>query len=89
MTNFFTSLTRTYVPIIVGAFAAWLITVGIELDANSQAGLIVALTGLLQGVYYLVVRLLERKFPQLGVLLGSTQKPVYIEQTSATKTELK
>lgn len=81
MTNFFTSLVRTYVPIIVGAFAAWLITVGIELDANSQAGLIVALTGLLQGAYYLAVRLLERKFPQIGVLLGSTQKPVYVEKT--------
>lgn len=89
MTNFFTSLVRTYVPIIVGAFAAWLITVDIELDASSQAGLIVGLTGLLQGVYYLAVRLGERKFPWLGVLLGSTQKPVYIEQTPATKTELK
>lgn len=81
MSNFVTSLIRTYVPIIVGALVAWLITVGIELDANTQAGLIVGLTGILQGAYYLAVRLLERKFPQIGVLLGSTQKPVYVEPT--------
>lgn len=82
MQNFVTSLIRTYVPIIVGALVAWLVTVGVELDADTQAGLIVAMTGALQAVYYLVVRLLERKFPQLGVLLGSAQKPVYVESTS-------
>lgn len=79
MTNLFTSLIRTYVPIIVGAVVAYLATIGLELDADSQAGLIVALTGALQGAYYLVARLLERKFPAAGALLGSTQKPVYIE----------
>lgn len=89
MTNFVTSLIRTYTPIIVGALISWLATFQLVLDADAQAGLIVFLTAVLQGAYYLVVRLLERKFPQLGVLLGSTQKPVYVEQTPATKAELK
>lgn len=79
MTNFFTSLVRTYVPIIVGALVAWLATIGLAIDADTAAGLIIFLTGALQGLYYLIVRLLERKFPQIGVLLGSTQKPVYVQ----------
>lgn len=79
MTNFVQSLIRTWVPIAVGAVASYLITLGVELDADTQAGLVVAMTGILQAVYYLVVRLLEKKFPQVGALLGSTQKPVYVE----------
>ena len=79
MNSFITSLIRTYVPIIVGAIASYLITLGVELDAETQAGLVVALTGVLQAVYYLVVRLIERKFPQAGVLLGSAKQVVYRE----------
>lgn len=79
MTNFVTSLIRTYVPIIVGAIVSYLLTLGIELDADSQAGLIVAMTGILQAIYYFIARILEKKFPQFGVLLGSTAKPLYVE----------
>lgn len=79
MNDFVTSLIRTYVPIAVGAVVSFLLTKGIELDANAQLGLVTFLTALLQGVYYLVARLLEQKFPQLGFLLGSTKKPEYTE----------
>lgn len=81
MNNFVLSLIRTYVPIAVGAVVAYLVTLGIELDPETQAGLVVSMTGVLQASYYLVARLLEKKFPQLGVLLGSSQKPVYVEST--------
>ena len=77
MTNYVTRLVRTYVPIIVGAFAAWLLTIGIEIDSDTQAGIIVALTGLLQAVYYTLVTLIAKKFPKLEVLLGSKQTPEY------------
>ena len=87
MSNFFTSLVRTYVPIIVGALVAWLATFGLAIDAEATAGLIVFLTAALQGLYYIAVRLLERKFPQIGVLLGSTQKPVYVEPTAKAATK--
>ena len=81
MNNFVTSLTRTYVPIIVGAIASYLLSKGIELDAQAQLGLITFTTALLQSVYYLVARLLERRNPQLGLLLGSTAQPKYVEQS--------
>ena len=90
MTNFAISLIRTYVPIAVGTFISFLfVQFGLTLDGEIALQLTAGLTGLVIGAYYLVARLLERKFPALGVLLGSTQKPVYVEQTAATKQELK
>lgn len=77
MTNTILSLVRTYVPVAVGALAAWLLTLGVELNAEAQTGLTVFLTGLIVAVYYTVARLLERKWPALGFLLGSTKQPVY------------
>ena len=69
------SLIRTYAPILVGAFASWLLTVGLDIDSETQAGLVIFLTGLLQAVYYTVVRVLEQKFPGIGVLLGAAKSP--------------
>ena len=70
------SIIRTYVPIIVGALASWLlVTFAFELEADVQAHLIIALTGLLQAVYYATVRALETRFPGVGVLLGAAKTP--------------
>ena len=77
MSDFVTSQIRTYTPIIAGALVSWLATKGMELDAETQAGLIVALTGTAQAAYYFIVRLLERRWPKVGVLLGSAKKPEY------------
>lgn len=77
MTDFILSLVRTYTPIAVGAVVAWLVTLGVEVDVETQAGLVVALTGVIQAIYYTVIRLLEKKFPQIGVLLGSAKTPEY------------
>lgn len=80
MNDFATSLIRTYVPIAVGAVASYLLTKGIEIDANAQLGLVTFLTALSQGVYYLIARLLEKSFPAIGgLLLGSSKKPEYTE----------
>lgn len=79
MSNLATSLIRTYVPIIVGALASYLLSLGLELDANAQLGLVSFLTAVLQGAYYLAARLLERKFPQLSFLLGSPAQPKYVQ----------
>ena len=80
MNNFVTSLIRTYVPIVVGAIVSFLVTSGIEIDANAQLGLVTFLTAVLQGAYYLAARLLEKKFPSIGgLLLGSSKKPEYTE----------
>lgn len=91
MTNFFISLVRTYVPIAVGSVISFLVVnYGLVVDPNVTLQLVTGLTGLIIAAYYLLARLLERKFPQLGVLLGSTQKPIYVEQTSeVVKEQLK
>ena len=75
MTALILSLIRTYVPIGVGTFIAWLVTLGVELTPDVEAGLVVALTGLLIGLYYTAVRFLESRWPFLSVLLGSSQMP--------------
>jgi hypothetical protein len=79
-----TSLIRTYVPIVVGSLVAWLITLGVVLDPTVEAGLITALTGVLIAVYYTVVRLLEKRWPALGILLGAATAPTYVKPVSAT-----
>jgi len=75
MNTLILSLIRTYAPIVVGALAAWLLTLGVNLDAGAQTGLIVFLTGLLQAVYYTAVRLAEQRWPGVGVLLGAAKTP--------------
>lgn len=80
MQSLITSYIRTYMPIVVGGLVSWLVTLGVELDAETQAGLIVALTGLSQAAYYFIARQLERKWPVVGkVLLGSSKQPTYRE----------
>lgn len=79
MNDVITSLVRTYVPVIVGSVIAWLAARGINVDEATGAAAITALTGAIILAYYTVVRLLERKFPKIGVLLGSTKKPEYTE----------
>jgi hypothetical protein len=69
------SIIRTYVPIIVGQVISWLTVVNINLDAQSTAALSTVLGGLISAVYYALVRLLEQKWPSVGVLLGLPKSP--------------
>lgn len=78
MTNFVTSQIRTYAPLAAGAIIAWLTTMGLELDANTQTGLIIFITGLSQGLYYFTARFVGKKFPKLEtIMLASSKKPDY------------
>ena len=77
MSDAIVSLIRTYVPVAVGAFIAWLLSLGIDVDTETQAGLVVSMTGLVVAAYYTLVRLLERKWPAVGVLLGVPRQPEY------------
>jgi hypothetical protein len=90
MTNFALSLIRTYVPIAVGTFVTFLfVQFGLSLDAEIAMQLTAGLTGLVIALYYGIIRLIERKYPQIGVLLGSTQKPIYVEPATVTTEQLK
>lgn len=72
MSDLVTSLIRTYTPVLVG----WLIGVGLlPSSLSDEAG--AALTGLIIGAYYLLVRLLESRWPKLGWLLGAPKAPTY------------
>lgn len=77
-----TSLIRTAAGYLVG----WLLSLaaaGPILDAlhinsdTAQAQLIALFVFGFGTVYYLIVRVVEEKFPQFGVLLGVPSKPVY------------
>lgn len=72
------SLIRTYVPYAIGAVLAWLVaTLAIDLRGEFEAALIAFSVVVVQNVYYLIVRLAERKLPMLGVLLGMPGQPAY------------
>ena len=81
--NLVLSLVRTYVPYIVSAFAAWLAsTTDFVIDEEMKTGLTLFVAGVVFGVYYLVVRLLETYVaPWFSFFLGDLRKgltvPVY------------
>jgi hypothetical protein len=75
-TDVLTSLRRTLVPIAVGFLLSQAARVGFDIPADQLTGVIEALV---TGTYYSVVRILEVKFPGLGVLLGATRQPKYTE----------
>lgn len=71
------ALIRTVVPTIVGAFVAWLASLGLNLEEESSAALIIALTGLFTGAYYTAVRWLGERYPWVNWLLGYNSTPTY------------
>lgn len=79
MSNFVTSLIRTWVPIAVGVGLTWLAEeLGVVIDDSMRVEVAALATGVVIAAYYLVARVLERKWPALGFLLGSTSKPTYV-----------
>ena len=79
MSDLITGTIRTVVPSIVSTFALFMAARGFELDEASLAGLESFLVGIAVAAYYVVVRLLGKKFPWAESLLGSTKKPEYKE----------
>lgn len=74
-----TSIVRTLVPIVAGAIITFFASKGFAFDDQFTANLYVVLQGLFTGLYYIVVRVLEVKFPKLGILLGSIKQPEYTD----------
>jgi hypothetical protein len=77
--GYFVSLIRTWVPIAVGAVLAWVARkYDVVIDEDTAATTVVQATGIVIGIYYAIVRLLEEKVaPGYGWLLGAAKKPVY------------
>ena len=69
------SIVRTVVPVIVGAIASYLVTLGVTLPDDVTAALSVIVMAAATSVYYIIVRWLEQKFPKLGILIGWAAVP--------------
>lgn len=80
MSDFIISQIRTWVPIIVGAILAKLAVWGFQIDAVTAAELANWLTAALAGLYYWIARELEKRWPNLGWLLGVAKQPGYDER---------
>jgi hypothetical protein len=79
------SIVRTFTPIIVGFVGGWFITAGITVDDRFESLLTLAISGVLTGVYYVAVRLLEIYVaPKFGWLLGLAKTPTQYTPGSST-----
>lgn len=74
MNDYIVSLIRTVVPVAVGSLLGWLAVRGFELPEGPVRE---AVVGLCIAGYYALVRLAERRWPPLGLLLGKRAEPVY------------
>lgn len=89
ISNLLLSMVRTLVPAAVSGIVSWLATRwGVIVDEETQSGLLVLFSGLVFGVYYFVVRMLETYVaPKFSWFLGDFRKgmsaPVYAEATEA------
>ena len=75
--------TPAFIRTAVPAFVGWLLALlaknyEIVVDDSTSASLIAGLSGLLGYVYYAIVKVVERRYPGFGILLGSTNQPIYI-----------
>jgi hypothetical protein len=66
------SLKRTLIPLVVGVVGASVI--GPYVDESALRDL---LAGLIAGGYYTLLRFVEVRFPQAGLLLGAARQPHY------------
>lgn len=78
LTNYVTSLVRTWVPIGVGLVLTWLAEhFHVIISSSTSDALVAVATAALSAGYYAVVRAVEHKVPSLGWLLGVPVRPDY------------
>lgn len=73
------AIVRTAVPLLVSWVVSILLSINVDVTPEQQVTLINGLGIALAAVYYVVVKHLEKRWPILGVLLGSTKQPVYVD----------
>jgi hypothetical protein len=77
---------RTVVPAGVGFVLTLLARkLGVVIDTDTSTSLTAALVVVVTAIYYGVVRVLELKFPWLGILLGWKAQPTYDGKSTSGK----
>lgn len=74
-------LVRTFVPMIVGWLLSLPVIAGLNIDSAAMEGLVTTIVGF---AYYLIVRVMEKYYPQAGVLLGYPVAPTYVKSDVAS-----
>lgn len=70
---------KTITPFVVGWIISLLTTWGIDLPEDQLANITNALTLIFGAIYYVVVVLISKRWPEAERFLGSSKKPTYIE----------
>lgn len=83
----YVSIVRTGVPVAIGALVAWLVSLGVELPDEFVAELVAGATVLVTLVYYVIARVVERRFPKFSWLLGSGSIPIAYTDSSRNYTD--
>lgn len=77
--NYGKQIARTYAPMLAGYIVSFFSMMGIHVTSEARAWLAGAITAVAGAAYYLVVTLLEKKWPKLGALIGVPERPQYIK----------
>lgn len=72
LASLYASVVRTVIPLVVGLAATYGAKAGLSVDSAALASL---LGGLVGSGYYLLVRVVETKFPKFTWLLGTSTQP--------------
>ena len=78
---------RTYVPLLVTVLAGWLATLGVKVDGAQSAMLVTVIGAVAGAAWYALARVLERRWPRAGALLGVPHAPVYPAKGTAASTQ--
>ena len=63
------NMIRTYVPVLVGAVASYLVAHGVHVQPDQAAWAVASMTGVFTAAYYTIVRVLEERWPWIGTML--------------------
>jgi hypothetical protein len=86
--NLLASIVRTVAPMAVGSVATWLARkYDVVLDEATKASALIYITGVVSGLYYVAVRLVETYVtPKISFLLADFRKghtePIYPDATA-------
>jgi hypothetical protein len=72
VSDFILSLIRTYVPLVAGGLLTWLATtLELAIPEDASSGFVGTTVLVVSGVYYLIARWLESRWPAFSFLLGT------------------